>query len=267
MEQSKMERPSAHSQPLLRAEELNKVYTTRLGGQKYEALHSVSFAVEQGEFVAVMGASGSGKTTLLNLIASLDRPTAGAVFLEGKSLSKIPDKEMAAFRRKNLGFVFQDFNLLDNFTLKDNILLPLVLSGEQPAAMKEKLKPLAESLGIGGLLEKYPYEVSGGEKQRAAVARAVITEPRLLLADEPTGALDSKASQNLLRIFAGLNRAGQTILMVTHSALAASYASRVLFIRDGGLYDQLYREGRPRQEFFELVMEHLALLESTPEVG
>ncbi len=248
--------------PLLRAERLGKVYTSRLGGQKYEALRGVSFDLEAGEFAAVMGASGSGKTTLLNLIASLDRPTSGRVLLEERELGSIPDRELSAFRREKLGFVFQDFNLLDNFSLRDNILLPLVLDDRPAGEMEALLRPLAERLGIARLLDKYPYEVSGGEKQRAAVARAVITGPRLLLADEPTGALDSRASQNLLGIFSRLNGEGQTILMVTHSALAASYASRVLLIRDGALYRQEYRGERSRQEFFDRVMALLSELES-----
>lgn len=182
---------------LLDVKNVRKVYTTRFGGNQVEALKDVNFSVEQGEYVAIMGESGSGKSTLLNILAALDKPTEGKVFLKEKDLSKVKEKEMAAFRRNNLGFVFQDFNLLDTFSLKDNIFLPLVLSGTSHKEMERRLLPLADKLGIKNLLEKYPYEVSGGQKQRAAVARAVITQPQLLLADEPTGALDSKAAKEL----------------------------------------------------------------------
>ncbi|MEA4912494.1 MAG: ABC transporter ATP-binding protein [Oscillospiraceae bacterium] len=245
---------------LLRVSHLKKVYNTRLGGKQCVALQDISFDVEGGEFVAIMGASGSGKTTLLNLIASLDKPTEGAIFLEGQDFRSIRDRELAAFRRSKLGFVFQDFNLLDTFTLRDNILLPLVLSETPLKEMKRRLPPLAQSLGIGALLDKYPYEVSGGEKQRAAVARAVITDPRLILADEPTGALDSKAAAQLLDSFTAFNAEGRTLLMVTHSARCASYAGRVLFIRDGRLYNQIYRGDQPRREFFDRIVSTLTVL-------
>ena len=232
------------------------------------ALRDVSFEVDAGEFTAIMGASGSGKTTLLNIIASLDKPTAGEVLLEGRSFRDIPDKELSAFRRDNLGFVFQDFNLLDTFSLRDNILLPLVLGRVPLEEMERRLAPLAERLNISALLRKYPYEVSGGEKQRAAVARAIITGPKLLLADEPTGALDSKASQNLLEIFRDLHRQGQTLLMVTHSAMAASYASRVIFIRDGELFSQMYRGNAERRAFFDRIVSTLSVLsEGGADVG
>ncbi len=245
---------------LLEVRHLKKVYNTRLGSRQCVALRDVSFTVEEGEFVAIMGASGSGKTTLLNILASLDKPTEGEVLLEGRSFASIKDRELSRFRRDKLGFVFQDFNLLDTLSIKDNILLPLVLAGDQPKRMLALVGPLAESLGIGELLDKFPYEVSGGEKQRAAVARAVITNPRLILADEPTGALDSKASANLLERFSALNRAGQTILMVTHSTNAASYASRVLFIRDGALFNQIYRGDSSRREFFDRIVSTLTVL-------
>lgn len=245
---------------LLQVKNVKKIYNTRLGGQQFTALHDVSFEISKGEFVAVMGASGSGKTTLLNIIASLDRATAGTVFLEGKDMKLIKDKELSAFRRENLGFVFQDFNLLDTFSLQDNILLPLVLSRTDLKEMEKRLTPLAQRLGLSALLDKYPYEVSGGEKQRAAVARAVITMPKLILADEPTGALDSKASVNLLKIFSEINEMGQTILMVTHSSMAASYASRVLFIKDGELFSQVYRGEDTRKEFFDKIVSNLSIL-------
>jgi len=197
--------------------------------------------MEKGEYTAVMGESGGGKTTLLNILAALDRPTSGEVILGGKQLSDLKDQELAAFRRSNLGFVFQDFNLLPTFSLKDNILLPLVLAGESYAEMESRLQPLTRKLGISQVLAKFPYEVSGGEQQRAAIARALITYPQLVLADEPTGALDSRSSDSLLRLFGEINEAGQTILMVTHSVKAASHAKRVLFIKDGEIFHQLYR--------------------------
>ena len=218
---------------LLEVKGLKKVYKTRFGGQSVEALKNVNFSVEEGEYVAIMGESGSGKTTLLNILAALDQATAGTVLLEGKDFSRIKENEVASFRRDNLGFVFQEFNLLDTFTLEDNIYLPLVLAGKDYQEMRATLMPIAVSLGIEDLLKKYPYEVSGGQKQRAAGARALITQPKMILADEPTGALDSKSSDELLRLFADVNRMGQTILMVTHSARAASRAGRVLIIRDG----------------------------------
>ena len=232
---------------ILQVKHLKKIYTTRFGGAQVQALSDVNFSVEAGEYVAIMGESGSGKTTLLNLLAALDRPTDGEVLLNGNSLGAIREKDLAAFRRTHLGFVFQDFNLLDTFSLQDNIFLPLVLAGEDYQSMSRKLRPIAEELGIAELLKKYPYEVSGGQKQRAAVARALITEPEIILADEPTGALDSKASDSLLRLFAEINARGQTIVMVTHSVKAASHAGRVLFLRDGQVYHQLYRGRRARR--------------------
>ena len=245
---------------ILEVSHLKKVYTTRFGGQQVDALTDVSFTVEQGEFVAIMGESGSGKTTLLNILAALDRPTAGTVLLSGRDLAGVREKDMAAFRRDNLGFVFQDFNLLDTFSLRDNILLPLVLSGKKYPEMERRLAPLADALGIAQLLDKYPYEVSGGQKQRCAVARALITQPEIILADEPTGALDSRAADSLMALFSQINRAGQTVLMVTHSTSAASHAGRVLFIRDGAVYHQLYREGRGDGEMYRLIAHTLTQL-------
>ena len=245
---------------LLEVTSLEKIYTTRLGGNRVQALKSVSFQVEQGEFVAIMGESGSGKTTLLNILAALDQPTGGQVKLGGKDLSSIKEKELAAFRRENLGFVFQDFNLLDTFSLKDNILLPLVLAGRPYSEMEQRLKPLAQKLGIEKLLEKYPYEVSGGQKQRAAAARALITRPQLILADEPTGALDSKSTDELLRLFEAVNRDGQTIVMVTHSVKAASHAGRVLFIKDGEVFHQIYRGDATDEELYQKISDTLTVL-------
>ena len=239
---------------------LRKVYTTRFGGNKVEALRDVNFTVEDGEYVAVMGESGSGKTTLLNILAALDKPTAGRVVLDGQELGSVPESRIAAFRRDNLGFVFQEFNLLDTFTLEDNIFLPLVLAGVSVQEMRSRLGPVAEQLGIGELLKKYPYEVSGGQKQRAAVARAIITNPKLVLADEPTGALDSRSTDELLRVFGKINETGRTIVMVTHSVKAASHASRVLFIRDGEVFHQLYRGEQRREQFYQKISDTLTML-------
>lgn len=244
---------------LLRVQHVQKVYTTRFGGNKVEALRDVCFDVEQGEFVAIMGESGSGKTTLLNILASLDKPTGGEVLLNERSLSAIKDREVCAFRREHLGFVFQDFNLLDTFSVEDNIYLPMVLSGRGYAEMRQRLEPLAQKLNIMDILKKFPYEISGGQKQRVAVARALITKPDILLADEPTGALDSKASEGLLRLFAGVNREGQTILMVTHSSRAASRAGRVLFIRDGEVFHQIYRGQDTDDEFYQRITDTLTV--------
>ena len=246
---------------ILEVSGLRKVYTSRLGGSRVEALRNVSFTVEQGEYVAIMGESGSGKTTLLNILAALDEPTAGTVRLDGHELGKIREKDAAAFRRDNLGFVFQEFNLLDTFTLEDNIYLPLVLMGMSYEDMRARLLPVARELGLTELLKKYPYEVSGGQKQRAAVARAIITEPKLLLADEPTGALDSGSTDELLRLFAAINRAGQTILMVTHSVKAASRAGRVLFIKDGQVFHQLYRGEDDDTRFYQRISDTLTMLQ------
>ena len=250
---------------ILEVSGLRKVYTTRFGGSRVEALRNVQFTVEQGEYVAIMGESGSGKTTLLNILAALDEPTAGTVRLDGRELGKIREKDAAAFRRDNLGFVFQEFNLLDTFTLEDNIYLPLVLAGTGYEEMRERLKPVARELGLTELLKKYPYEVSGGQKQRAAVARAIITQPKLLLADEPTGALDSGSTDELLRLFAEINRAGQTILMVTHSVKAASRAGRVLFIKDGEVFHQLYRGEDSDTRFYQRISDTLTMLQSGGE--
>lgn len=239
---------------------LRKVYTTRFGGNKVEALRDVNFTVEDGEYVAVMGESGSGKTTLLNILAALDKPTAGRVVLDGQELGTVPESRIAAFRRDNLGFVFQEFNLLDTFTLEDNIFLPLVLAGVSVQEMRSRLEPVAEQLGIGELLKKYPYEVSGGQKQRAAVARAIITNPKLVLADEPTGALDSRSTDELLRVFGKINESGRTIVMVTHSVKAASHASRVLFIRDGEIFHQLYRGEQRNEQFYQKISDTLTML-------
>lgn len=245
---------------LLEAKNIRKVYATRFGGNQVQALTDVSFTVDEGEYVAIMGESGSGKTTLLNILAALDRPTSGTVLLDGKDISAIRENQLAAFRRDQLGVVFQDFNLLDTFSLKDNILLPLVLQGMNWREMEANLLPIANQLRIANLLEKYPYEVSGGQKQRAAVCRALITHPRLILADEPTGALDSRATDALLDVFQQINLTGQTLLMVTHSLKAASRAGRILFIRDGQVYHQLYRGEMTNEQFYEKISDALTVM-------
>ena len=251
---------------LLTVNHLQKIYTTRFGGNKVEALKDVNFEVEPGEYVAIMGESGSGKTTLLNILASLDKPTSGSVVLDGMDLSTIRESQVAAFRRDQLGFVFQEFNLLDTFNLEDNIYLPLVLAGKSYKEMQSALKPIAEKLGITELLKKYPYEVSGGQKQRAAVARALITNPKIVLADEPTGALDSRSTDELLYLFSRIHQDGQTILMVTHSVKAASHAQRVLFIKDGVLFHQLYRGNNTIDQQYQKISDTLTMLQTGGEV-
>ena len=239
---------------------VQKVYTSRFGGSRVEALKNVNFSVEDGEYVAIMGESGSGKTTLLNILAALDKPTAGKVVLDGQDLSKVKESQIASFRRDNLGFVFQEFNLLDTFTVEDNIYLPLVLAGKPHKEMEARMTPISARLGISDLLKKYPYEISGGQKQRAAVARAIITDPKLVLADEPTGALDSKATDELLRLFGRINADGRTILMVTHSVKAACHASRVLFIKDGEVFHQIYRGNSTNEQLYQKISDTLTML-------
>lgn len=245
---------------VLEVKNLKKIYRPRFGGNQVQALSRVTFSVEEGEYVAIMGESGSGKTTLLNIMAALDKPTEGEVCLDGKPLSSVKEKDIAQFRRDNLGFVFQEFNLLDTFNVKDNIFLPLVLKGMSYKSMAQKVAPIARELGIADLLEKYPYEISGGQKQRVAVARALITDPRMILADEPTGALDSRSTDELLSLFARINQKGQTILMVTHSVKAASKAGRVLFIRDGEVYHQVYRGDMSDEQLYQKISDTLTLL-------
>ncbi len=252
---------------LLEVKNVKKIYTTRFGNNQVEALKNVNFSVESGEYVAIMGESGSGKTTLLNILAALDKPTEGKVYLKGNDLGNLKEKDIAAFRRQNMGFVFQDFNLLDTFSLKDNIYLPLVLSGAKYNTMEKRLVPIAEKLGITQILEKYPYEVSGGQKQRAAIARALITKPQLILADEPSGALDSKAADSLMNLFTTINQDGQTILMVTHSVKAASSANRILFIKDGEVFHQIYRGNLTSEQLYQKIADTLTVLTTGGEEG
>mgnify|MGYP001109405549 CR=1 FL=1 len=227
---------------ILEVSNLKKIYTTRFGASQVQALSNISFSVEEGEYVAIMGESGSGKTTLLNILAALDQPTDGEVILNGKKLQSVREKEIAAFRRKHLGFVFQDFNLLDNFNLRDNIYLPLVLSDTKYAEMEARLEPLAKKLGISQLLDKFPYEVSGGQKQRVAVARALITRPELILADEPTGNLDSESSKEIMDIIQSLWKQGNTIVLITHDINVANQAARKVYVHDGMLTDEARRK-------------------------
>ena len=246
---------------MLEVQNIKKIYRSRFGKNELEALKSINFTVDAGEYIAIMGESGSGKTTLLNILALLDRPTSGKVIFMGKDLQEIKDSEMAKFRRENLGFVFQDFNLLDNFTVKENILLPLVLADEKISVMEEKLLKIAKKLNVSDLLNKYPYEISGGQKQRTAVARALISDPKILLADEPTGALDSNSTRELLKVFKDLNQDGETILMVTHSIMAASEAKRVLFIKDGEIYHQIYRGERTSLDMQKKIADTMQMLQ------
>ena len=239
---------------ILECKNIKKVYQTK--NLSTEALRDVNFSVEKGEFISIMGESGAGKTTLLNILATLDCPSSGVLLLNGKDMGNLKKEEVSAFRRRELGFVFQDFNLLDQFNNRDNIFLPLVLSEEKESLMQERLAKMQGILGIEELLEKYPYEVSGGQKQRIAIARAIITNPSLLLADEPTGALDSASSEMILQLFHKIHAEGQTILMVTHSLRAASYADRVLFIKDGVVFHEIYRGNEEGQrDFMERISE------------
>lgn len=250
---------------LLDVQHVQKTYHTRFGGQAVQALKDIHFSIEAGEYVAIMGESGSGKTTLLNILALLEQPTKGLVYLNGQDTTTIKQADVAAFRRNELGFVFQDFNLLDTLSVKDNMILPLVLSNQPAKQMDSRVKPVANLLGIGDLLDKFPYELSGGQQQRVAIGRAIITQPSLLLADEPTGALDSKSSAMILDQFEAINRKGQTILMVTHSTTAASKAKRVLFIRDGILYHQLFRGDKTDTAFFQQISDTLTAMASRGE--
>ena len=244
---------------MLKVEKVEKYYGSKNNVTK--ALNRVSFTVEDGEFIAIMGASGSGKTTLLNCISTIDTVSAGKILLDGEDISQLPEGELARFRRERLGFVFQDSNLLDTLTLEENIGLALTINHADAREVQGKVRAVAERLGIEKELSKFPYQVSGGQKQRAACARAMVAGQSLILADEPTGALDSRASKNLLEVMAGLNRdLGVTILMVTHDAYSASYASRVLFLKDGRLFNELIRAERTRQVFYHEILDVLALL-------
>ncbi len=244
---------------MLQVTNIEKYYGN--GGSVTKALNRVSFRVEDGEFIAIMGASGSGKTTLLNCISTIDTVSAGQICLDGIDISTLSSAKLARFRREKLGFVFQDFNLLDTLTIEENIGLALSLTHTDPGSVQKKVQDVAQKLGITDILPKFPYQVSGGQKQRAACARAMVAGQSLLLADEPTGALDSRASKNLLEIMTQMNQAMHaTILMVTHDAYSASYASRILFLKDGRLFNELIRGGRDRSVFYHEILDVLALL-------
>ena len=247
---------------LLEVNNIRKVYTTRLSTQSTEALKNLNYSLDNVVYLAILGESGSGKTTLLNILATFDKATSGSVLLNNLDLSKLKDKELADFRRDNLGFVFQDFNLLDNFSIKDNILLPLVLANKKYKVMEERLEKVTKPLGIDKLINKYPYEISGGQRQRVAVARAIITNPSLILADEPTGALDSKSTDQLLNVFDKLNEIGQTIIMVTHSVKTAARAKRVLFIKDGVVFHELRKGNATTNEMFQKINDTLSLMQA-----
>ena len=243
---------------ILELNNVRKVYKTK--NVETVALKDVNFSVEKNEFIAIMGESGSGKTTLLNVISTLDKQTNGKVVLNGKDISTLKESEVAKFRREKLGFVFQDFNLLDIFSNKDNIFLPMVLSDYKPKEMEKRLSEIQGLLGIESFVGKYPYEVSGGQKQRIAIARALITKPDLILADEPTGALDSKSSEMILDLFTKINKLGQTILMVTHSVKAASFSDRVIFIKDGVVFHEIYKGNSNNNEFMQRINESLSVI-------
>lgn len=245
---------------LLKATNITKVYTSKKGSYTHQALDQFNLQVEKGEFIGIMGPSGSGKSTLLNILAMIDKPTAGTVEIDGMSTKQLNDKELALFRRKRLGFVFQDFNLLDTLSVKENILLPLVLEKMPKEQMEKRLIEITEILGISDILSKRTYEISGGQQQRTAVARALIHDPELILADEPTGNLDSKAAKSLMEALEKLNKEqGRSILMVTHDPFAASYCSRIVFIQDGKPYTEIYR-GEKRQAFFQKILDVLSML-------
>ena len=244
---------------ILKTENLTKIYGS--GDNAVHALQNVNLAIENGEFAAVVGTSGSGKSTLLHMLGGLDKPTSGKVFVDGKDISSLKDEPLTIFRRRKIGFIFQDFNLLDTLTAYENIALALSIQGVKPDEIDARIREVARELDIESVLKKYPYEMSGGQKQRVASARAIITEPKLILADEPTGALDSKSSKMLLEKISYLNIKNMaTILMVTHDAFTASYASRVIFIKDGRIFNELLREGRNRKEFFDDIMDVVTML-------
>lgn len=245
---------------ILKVQNISKVYGSKKSSRQYMALKSISFEINEGDFVGVMGASGSGKTTLLNILGSIDKPTTGRFIMDGQDIAGLTKDQLAEHRMKKIGFIFQDYNLLETMTLKENIILPLALAGYKTKVMENKIDSLAKDLGITGILEKYPYEVSGGEQQRAAACRALITNPKLILADEPTGNLDSKAGKDLLDVLTFINKEYRaTILMVTHDVFAASYCHKIMFIRDGEIYNELYA-GDDKNKFFDSIIDVMGVL-------
>lgn len=246
--------------PVLQVKDVRKSYSSKFGGNISKALEGVSFKVEKGEFVGIMGPSGAGKSTLLNVIATIDEVTSGTITIGGQNISRMNDDALASFRKKKLGFIFQDYNLLDTLTLQENIALPLVLSKVQPKEILHRVDLISDTLVIKQYLDKYPYEVSGGQRQRASAARAIISNPELILADEPTGALDSKSSAELLQCMSDLNASAKaTILLVTHDSFTASYCKRILFIKDGVIFTEIDKGGS-RKEFFDEIMKVLAVM-------
>jgi putative ABC transport system ATP-binding protein len=245
---------------VIKVESISKVYGSEKSSKKYTALKNISFEVNQGEFIGVMGASGSGKTTLLNILGSIDKPTTGRLTIDGADITAMNKNQLARYRRENIGFIFQDYNLLETMTLKENIILPIALGGIDSDVIEEKLLTLANDLGITKVIDKYPYEVSGGEQQRAAACRALINEPKLILADEPTGSLDSKSGKDLLNLLTFINMEYKaTILMVTHDVFAASYCQKIMFIRDGEIYNELY-SGGDKKQFFDSIIDVMSIL-------
>ena len=243
---------------ILKLDHIQKFYGNE--GNVTKAIQDIDFSVQEGEFLGIMGASGSGKTTMLNCISTIDTVSAGHIYLDGTDVTEIKEKAIAKFRRENLGFIFQDFNLLDTLTISENIALALTINHIPVREIEPRVEEIAKSLNIADILDKYPYQVSGGQKQRCACARAIINHPKLILADEPTGALDSKSTDQLLSIFDQIHQSGQTILMVTHSSKAASYASRVLFIKDGQIFHQLYKGDMSNQEMYQAISDTLTML-------
>lgn len=251
---------------LLDIRQLKKIYTARIGAQSYTALNNISFTVEPGEFVAIMGPSGAGKSTLLQLIATLEQPTSGQIILNGDDITLLSEMSRTHFRRKNIGFIYQDFRLLDNLNVRENIYLPIVLNSRPPASMKKYFEEITTKLGINDVLNRYPFELSGGQQQRVAAARALITQPQLILADEPTGSLDSHTAKKFLQLLTMIHeQMHSTILLVTHSVLAASYCDRVLFINDGMIYTEIYRGNSPQNQFFNSVTRVISALENSIE--
>ncbi|TCI39096.1 MULTISPECIES: ABC transporter ATP-binding protein [unclassified Exiguobacterium] len=249
---------------LLQVNAIEKTYGK--GDTTFKALDDVSFTIEHGEFVGIMGPSGAGKSTLLNVLATIDTPTAGDILIEGENIAKLDEESLSDFRRDHLGFIFQDYNLLDSLTVRENILLPLAVAKTPVHETRDKVDALAKRFGIASILDQYPYEISGGQKQRTAVCRALVADPKLIFADEPTGALDSKSATDLLQTLAGLNEAETTIMMVTHDAYAASFCRRVLYIQDGKLSHELIRGSKSRDVFYQAILDELAKGGATDDV-
>ncbi|MER1986478.1 MAG: ABC transporter ATP-binding protein [Solibacillus sp.] len=244
---------------MLKVQNVSKVYGK--GANTFTALENITFTIEKGEFVGVMGPSGAGKSTLLNVLATIDSPTTGDILIDGTNIAQMKEEQLADFRRDNLGFIFQDYNLLDSLTVRENIVLPLAIAKRPANEISERVEKIAKLFGIGDLLDKYPYQISGGQKQRTASSRALVTEPKLIFADEPTGALDSKSATDLLERLSELNKEQQaTIMMVTHDAYAASFCQRIIFIQDGQASKELFRGTKTRKQFFQMILDELSMI-------